>query len=80
LRGDQLHLAPCIPKAWPGFTIAYQHRGQHHVTPYAIQVENPRGVCAGVAQIELDGQPLEPDSDVALADDGTAHTMRVTLG
>ncbi|HUH32198.1 MAG TPA: glycosyl transferase family 36, partial [Rhodanobacter sp.] len=80
LRGDQLHLAPCIPKAWPGFAITYQHRGQHHVTPYAIQVDNPRGVCAGVTQIELDGQPLDPDSDVALADDGTAHTLRVTLG
>ncbi len=80
LRGDHLRIAPCIPKAWPGFTITYQHRGPQHVTPYTIEVENLRGVCAGVTQIELDGQALEPGADVALTDDGIAHTLRVTLG
>jgi cyclic beta-1,2-glucan synthetase len=80
LRGDHLRLTPCIPKAWPGFTLTYQHRGQQHVTPYTIQVENPRGVCAGVTRITLDGQMLQPEAEVALTDDGAAHTLRVTLG
>ena len=80
LRGEHLRLAPCIPKAWPGFTLTYRHRGQQHITPYTIQVENPRGVCAGITQITLDGQPLQPDAEVALADDGAAHTLQITLG
>ena len=80
LRGNHLRMAPCIPKSWPGFTLAYQHRAKQHVTPYTIQVENPRGVCTGVTYLELDGQSLQLDADVALADDGVAHTLRVTLG
>ena len=80
LRGDHLRLAPCIPKAWPGFTLTYRHRGRQHVTPYMIQVENPHGVCAGVTRITLDGKTLQPQADVALADDGATHTLQVTLG
>ena len=80
LRGDHLRIAPCIPGAWPGFTLSYQHRREQHVTPYTIQLENPRGVCTGVTCIELDGRTLELDADVALADDGAAHTLRVTIG
>ncbi len=80
LRGNHLRIDPCIPKAWPGFTLTYQHRGQHPATPYTIEVENSRGVCTGVTGIALDGQSLEPSADIALADDGIAHTLRITMG
>ena len=76
-RGDALCLDPCIPKAWPGFELDYRHRGR---TRYRIRVENPHGVCRGVATLELDGQPLPASEPVALLDDGGDHLVRVVLG
>src|SRR5206468_13072729 len=54
LRGTQLVIDPCIPRAWPGFTIAFRH----HSTRYDIVVENPRGVSRGVSKVELDDVTL----------------------
>jgi len=76
-RGDALGIDPCIPKAWPGFELDYRHRGR---TRYTIRVENPHGVCRGVATLELDGQPLPASEPVALLDDGGDHLVRVVLG
>ncbi len=80
LRGDQLRITPCIPRAWPGFMLTYRHRGKLHVTTYAIRVENPAGVCRGVKRIDMDGQTLDPAADLALLDDGATHQLCVTLG
>lgn len=80
LHGDELRIEPCIPKAWPGFEMSYRHRGNQHVTPYAITVKNPDGVCRGVKKLELDGQTLASDQAIALADDGESHTILITLG
>lgn len=44
-RGSRLVVDPCIPRAWPGFTIAFRRRS----TRYDIAVENPRGVTRGVS-------------------------------
>jgi len=79
LHGDQLRIEPCIPPAWPGFSINWQRRGSQHLTPYAIVVENPDGVCRGIKRLELDGQALGAGY-VPLADDGKAHQVRVILG
>jgi cyclic beta-1,2-glucan synthetase len=53
LRGRWLVIDPCIPRAWPGFTIAFRHRSAR----YDILVENPRGVSRGVSSVHLDGRP-----------------------
>jgi len=77
LQGAVLCLAPCIPKAWPGFEIAFKYRSAR----YEIAVENPDAVSRGVVHAELDGQTL-PDGTarIPLADDGQAHKVRVILG
>ena len=68
-------LAPCIPRDWKGFEIAYRH----HSATYQIVVENPRGVEHGVSIVTLDGKACE-DGSIHLIDDGGAHEVRVVLG
>ena len=51
-RGSSID--PCIPRAWPGFEIAFRY----HSSRYEIVVENPHGVTRGVSAIELDGAAL----------------------
>ena len=76
LRGTQLVIDPCIPRAWPGFTIAFRH----HSTRYDIVVENPRGVSRGVSKVELDDVTLAGPASIPLADDRRTHRVRVVLG
>jgi cellobiose phosphorylase len=80
LQGDSLRLDPCIPKAWPGFRLTYRHRGTQGISCYEVSVENPQGVCRGVARIDMDGQTLDASAAVKLPDDGKAHRLRITLG
>jgi cyclic beta-1,2-glucan synthetase len=77
LRGAVLHLDPCIPRAWRSYEISFRY----HSSRYAIQVENPRGVTRGIAEVEVDGSPRAPGSaGIALTDDGGTHRVRVVLG
>jgi cyclic beta-1,2-glucan synthetase len=77
LRGTDLQLDPCIPRAWPGFEIRFRY----HSASYDIDVENPRGVSRGVTQLELDGKALPAGTDsIPLANDGGTHRVRVVLG
>jgi cyclic beta-1,2-glucan synthetase len=77
LRGATLIIDPCVPKAWPGFSIAFTYRSAH----YDITVENPKGDSRGVTRTSLDGEAL-PTSDgrIPLADDGAHHRVEVVLG
>ncbi len=80
LRGNQLRLTPCIPAAWPGFTLTFRYRGPHQHTTYTISVDNAAHVCGGVIAVSLDGQTLPPDAAIGLLDDGADHSVRVVLG
>jgi len=75
LRGETLHLEPCVPPSWPGFELSYHHRS----ATYRILVDNSAGKGRGVRAVELDGQDL-PDKMVPLCDDHKAHTVHVRLG
>jgi cellobiose phosphorylase len=75
LRGEMLHLEPCIPRGWPGFEIRYRHRS----AIYRIVVDNSDHAGRGACAVELDGEHL-PDNVVPLSDDGATHTVRVRLG
>ncbi len=76
-RGAALQIDPCLPAHWPGATLSYRHGG----TLYVIEIENPDGVARGVAQIEVDGEPLlAPHQGIALIDDKGTHRIRVVLG
>jgi cyclic beta-1,2-glucan synthetase len=76
LRGTHLLLDPCIPRAWPEFTIAFRHRA----TRYTIVVENPHRVSRGVSLAEVDGRPLDSPVSILLADDAKPHQIRLVLG
>jgi cyclic beta-1,2-glucan synthetase len=52
-RGGELLVDPCIPRAWPGFEAVVRLDG----VEATIRVENPDGVCGGVAAATLDGRP-----------------------
>jgi cyclic beta-1,2-glucan synthetase len=76
LRGARLTVDPCIPRAWPGFTIAFRHGS----TPYDIVVENPRAVSRGVSAVEVDDVPVDAHAGIPLADDRKPHRIRIVLG
>jgi len=74
LRGETLELTPCIPKAWPRFSMHYRFR----TTTYHITVENPESVERGVRSCRLDGELVI--GPIKLVDDGAPHTIVVVLG
>ncbi len=76
VRGGTLHVDPCIPRAWPGFSMQFRH----HSARYEITVENPGGVTRGVARLEVDGRSLPAAAGIDLVDDGATHRVRVVLG
>ncbi|HEX3038481.1 MAG TPA: N,N'-diacetylchitobiose phosphorylase [Oscillospiraceae bacterium] len=71
---DRLLVDPCIPKDWPEFDVTRVWRG----ATYHIHVMNPHGVCKGVQNIELDGQPVSGGIPVQAA--GTRHEVTVVMG
>jgi cyclic beta-1,2-glucan synthetase len=75
LRGSRLKIDPCVPRWWREFEIQYRHGA----TRYHIKVENPQGVCRGIAALEVDGVAQSAD-DIPLTDDGAKHSVRVVLG
>ena len=77
VRGEFLHLDPCIPHAWPRFEIAFRYRSAR----YEITVENPRGVSRGVSSVKVDGAaPGSGLGPLRLTDDDATHLVRVVLG
>ena len=51
---DGLRIDPCIPKAWPGFSMRRHFRGK----TVHIEVKNPAGVSSGVKSLTVDGRLL----------------------
>jgi cellobiose phosphorylase len=49
---EGLRVEPCIPKAWPGFTVTRRFRG----VEYRIVVKNPEGVNGGVKRVVVNGK------------------------
>jgi cyclic beta-1,2-glucan synthetase len=75
LRGTRLRINPCIPRNWHGYEITYRY-GK---SLYHIRIENPYGVCCGVAELELDGKQ-QTSSEILLIDDAGQHQVRIRLG
>jgi cyclic beta-1,2-glucan synthetase len=76
LRGPRLVIDPCIPRGWPGFSIAFRY----HSARYDIVVENPDGASRTVSLLHVDGVPVEAEASIPLADDGKTHQVHVVLG
>ena len=68
-----IEIDPCICSEWKEYKVTRRFRG----SVYEIIVKNPDGVCKGVREILLDGQPL--NGNVVPYAPGT-HTVLVTLG
>ncbi len=76
--GDALLLAPCIPAAWPSFTLRYRLPNEH--TIYDIEVVRGTGE-ATIAR--LDDTPLTIEGRavrIPIHHDGKLHSVRVALG
>jgi len=77
IRGADLHLDPCIPKAWPRFEMRVRRQSAR----YDIVVDNPAGVSRGVQFAEIDGVEItERPLRLRMVDDGAVHRVRVALG
>jgi cyclic beta-1,2-glucan synthetase len=74
-RGATFTIDPCIPQAWPGYSISWRFGA----TRYAIEVVNPERRARGIAHAVLDGYEVDP-SAIPLSDDGARHELRVVLG
>jgi N,N'-diacetylchitobiose phosphorylase len=75
--GDTIALRPCIPAAWPGFSIRYR---MPDGTVYDIEVERSTGATRvhtgdGSAAGVVDGAVVVP-----AARDGREHRVRISLG
>ncbi|HMA43920.1 MAG TPA: hypothetical protein VKO86_07880 [Gemmatimonadales bacterium] len=78
--GARLLLRPCIPAAWPGFSVRYRFPG--HGTRYAITVRQTRPRPARTVA-ELDGTPLAVVAgavSIPSSEDGAEHHVDVLLG
>jgi cyclic beta-1,2-glucan synthetase len=80
VRDATLELDPCIPRSWPRFEVKLR-RG---ASRYDVSVENPDGVCRGVAALWVDDEPVPVTpggpARVLLVDDAATHRVRVVLG
>ncbi len=75
LQGETLRIEPCIPRSWRSFEIDYRRSN----TLYKIKVENPSGICRGVAELWLDGELLS-SNEILLSADEQTHRVVVILG
>ncbi len=72
--GDRLHMKPCIPSAWPGFSLKLRLDG----ADYDIQVD--RAAPGAPASATLDGAPLPvSDGRIAWSMQKGAHAVRLLL-
>jgi len=74
-HGTSFELDPCIPAAWPEFSLTWT-LGR---TRYEITVSNPQHLCRGIADVRLDGAACDPAA-IPLVDDGTTHRVELVMG
>ena len=69
---DRLHLAPCLPAAWSGFSLSYRYRE----TYYDIAVRRVEVDSQERPGTTVDGA-IQPANVVHLAEDGLRHHVEV---
>ncbi|MFT4146399.1 MAG: glycosyl transferase [Mobilitalea sp.] len=72
---DGLQIDPSIPKAWDGYTVTREFRGE----TYKITVKNPNHVSTGVSKMTVDGKEIAGNI-IPLAGDKKIHEVEVVLG
>ncbi|MCY7315924.1 MAG: cyclic beta 1-2 glucan synthetase [Rubrivivax sp.] len=71
--GACLVFTPCLPAAWPGYTLEYRYGS----TPYAIELTQSDSADEPIG-IEVDGV-AQTHTALPLIDDGVQHHVRVHL-
>jgi cyclic beta-1,2-glucan synthetase len=74
-HGATFELDPCIPAEWHEYSIVWRVGRSR----YDISVSNPDHRCRGIAEAELDRDPVDPTA-IPLVDDGATHQVRVVVG
>ncbi len=69
----QLHLQPCLPADWDGFSLSYQY-GQS-----TYQIEIKQDSLARKAHMSLDGKD-QPGTAIDLIDDDSVHQVSIVVG
>lgn len=72
---DGLMIDPSIPKAWDGYKIIREFRGD----TYQIEIQNPNHVSTGVVQFIVDGKEIGGNI-VPVFGDGQVHHVQVIMG
>jgi cellobiose phosphorylase len=72
---DGLKIDPCIPADWKSFKVTRRFRG----ATYHIEVENPEGICKGIAGIAVNGEALST-SIIPVAPSGATVKVSVKMG
>ena len=72
-EGDRLHLSPCLPADWPGFTLRYRY----HDTVYRIHVQHAD--AGGPSRLSIDGIE-QAQLVIGLQDDRGVHAVEAWLG
>ena len=73
LEVDKLRFTPCLPSAWPGFTMHYRYRETvHHIAVQRRPAED------GGTRVTFDGVH-QPDNTIPLLDDRQEHFVEVSI-
>ena len=78
--GNRLRLQPCIPDAWPGFSLRY---ALDDGTCYDFEVRNPHGNAQAIVSARLDGVPLALSAQglsAPMQRDGLTHRIELEMG
>ena len=80
-RGERIVLRPCIPEAWPGYTLRYRVPGGS--TTYELVVLRAVGHVA--TSVRVDGATMAPAVRegavvVPIVRDGETHRVEIALG
>ncbi|MFA5083611.1 MAG: glycosyl hydrolase family 65 protein, partial [Hydrogenophilaceae bacterium] len=74
LEMDRLHIAPCLPAHWPGFTVHYRYRETvYHIAVSQLGPDSPESPGLTVDGVEQDGLAI------ALVDDRREHTVALRV-
>jgi cellobiose phosphorylase len=73
LEVDKLHVAPCLPADWKGFTLHYRYRETlYHITVFQVSAWN------GETSVIVDGVEQQ-DHAIPLVNDRQEHSVEVKI-
>jgi len=72
---DRLRFTPCLPAAWPTFTIQYRYGA----TLYEITIEQAHAAEGSDTTSVTENAVAQPDNSVRLVDDNAEHRVQIVV-